>query len=136
MKFNQDSQGSAYFVHAYGPGEITVAGPGLPGADGKVERQVEIRTRSTVISANRMLEWAPQSYDTLKEEDFEVLATLEPELVVFGSGQTLRFPPHALLKRLIARRIGFEVMDTGAACRTYNILASEGRNVVAALLMI
>ena len=58
-----------------------------------------------------------------------------PELVVFGSGTRLRFAPPALLRGLMARRIGVETMDTAAACRTYNILAGEGRRVVAALLL-
>ncbi|MDP1968057.1 MAG: MTH938/NDUFAF3 family protein, partial [Burkholderiaceae bacterium] len=55
--------------------------------------------------------------------------------VIFGSGQRLRFPPTPWLQALIGRRIGLETMDTGAACRTYNILAGEGRSVVAALLL-
>jgi uncharacterized protein len=62
------------------------------------------------------------------------LLRLRPELVVFGSGARLRFPPTALLRSLIDARIGIETMDTAAACRTYNVLASERRAVVAALL--
>jgi len=54
--------------------------------------------------------------------------------VIFGSGERLRFPKPALLRTLIERRVGFEAMDTAAACRTYNVLVSEGRNVIAALL--
>ena len=60
---------------------------------------------------------------------------LEPELVVFGSGERLRFAAPALLRGLIERRIGVETMDTAAACRTFNVLAGEGRCVVAALLL-
>jgi uncharacterized protein len=59
---------------------------------------------------------------------------LSPELIFFGSGARLRFPKPAILKALMARRIGFETMDTPAACRTYNVLLAEGRAVVAALL--
>jgi len=59
---------------------------------------------------------------------------LAPELVIFGSGSRLRFPKPVLLQPLMARRIGFETMDTAAACRTYNVLLAEGRAVVAALL--
>ena len=61
-------------------------------------------------------------------------AALSPELVIFGSGSRLRFPKPALLQPLMTRRIGFETMDTAAACRTYNVLLAEGRAVVAALL--
>ena len=63
------------------------------------------------------------------------LADMKPELVIFGSGTRLRFPPPAFLRGLMDQRIGLETMDTLAACRTYNILAGEGRHVVAALLI-
>ena len=59
---------------------------------------------------------------------------LKPELVIFGSGSRIRFVRPALLRALIERRIGIETMDTGAACRTYNVLLAEGRSVLAALL--
>ena len=59
---------------------------------------------------------------------------LEPDLVIFGSGARLRFISAALYRCLIEARVGFETMDTAAACRTYNVLAAEGRSVVAALL--
>ena len=64
-----------------------------------------------------------------------MLAALEAEVVIFGSGSRIRFPPPAWLKPLIEKRLGLETMDTQAACRTYNILAGEGRNVIAALLL-
>jgi len=63
------------------------------------------------------------------------LVGLRPELVLFGSGTRLRFPPPAFLRSLMAQRIGMETMDTLAACRTYNILAGEGRHVLVALLI-
>jgi uncharacterized protein len=63
------------------------------------------------------------------------LLACKPELIVFGSGNKLRFAPPALMRSLMAARIGVETMDTLAACRTYNILAGEGRHVLAALLI-
>jgi uncharacterized protein len=60
---------------------------------------------------------------------------MKPELVLFGTGEHLRFPDAKLLARLSAARIGTEVMDTRAACRTYNILAEEGRDVAAAMII-
>ena len=66
--------------------------------------------------------------------DFEALLAIGPELVVFGSGRVFRFPDPRIMAAFSQRRIGFEVMDTPAACRTYNVLMSEGRNVAAALL--
>jgi uncharacterized protein len=78
--------------------------------------------------------WPPGRFEQLTQADFDGLLEHSPEIVIFGSGSRLRFPQPALLRTLIDRRVGFESMDTAAACRTYNVLASEGRNVVAALL--
>ena len=79
--------------------------------------------------------WAPAGFAGLVPSDFEHLLAFEPEIVVFGSGTRLRFPPPAFLRALMEKRIGIETMDTLAACRTYNILAGEGRRVIAALLI-
>jgi uncharacterized protein len=78
--------------------------------------------------------WAVDDFAKLGAEHFEVIAGLNPELVIFGSGSRIRFPRPALLQALMSRRIGLETMDTAAACRTYNVLLAEGRSVVAALL--
>jgi uncharacterized protein len=78
--------------------------------------------------------WPPGSFEELTQAHFDGLLEHNPELVIFGSGSRLRFLQPALLRTLIDRRVGFETMDTAAACRTYNVLVSEGRNVVAALL--
>jgi uncharacterized protein len=80
-------------------------------------------------------DWRVQNFESLTPEDIGELALLKPELVLFGTGEHLRFPDPKLLARLAAIRIGAEVMDTRAACRTYNILAEEGRNVAAALII-
>jgi len=79
--------------------------------------------------------WSPADFDALTQAHFDEVLQLQPELVIFGSGARLRFPPPALLRGLIARRVGVESMDSAAACRTYNVLVSEGRTVVAALLL-
>jgi uncharacterized protein len=79
--------------------------------------------------------WKVTQFTELGASDFEVLTTMGAELVIFGSGKRLRFPQPIWLKSLIERGIGVETMDTAAACRTYNILASEGRKVVAALII-
>ena len=78
--------------------------------------------------------WPVDSFDALDASHFEMLAALRPQLVIFGSGARLRFPPPRLLAGLIGARIGVEAMDTPAACRTYNVLLAEGRSVLAALL--
>ena len=79
--------------------------------------------------------WAPARFEDLAAEHFAELVPAGAAVVVFGSGGRLRFPPASLLRALIEAGIGVETMDTAAACRTYNVLASEGRAVLAALLV-
>ena len=121
MKFQQD-RFDAPSITAHGPGWLRV-------------EQTTV-THSLVISAQGGHQaWNCQSFEDLSAAHFAQLAELDAEVVIFGSGQRLRFPHPAWLKPLIAKRIGLETMDTLAACRTYNILAGEGRRVVAALLL-
>jgi len=82
-----------------------------------------------------VLDWQAADLASLGPEHFDRVLALKPEVVIFGSGAQLRFVSPALLRSLIDARIGVETMDTAAACRTYNVLASEGREVVAALLL-
>jgi uncharacterized protein len=82
-----------------------------------------------------VLRWAPSAPEALTVADFDAVLALAPELVIFGSGPRQKFVSPALMRALIDRRIGVETMDTPAACRTYNVLVSEGRAVVAALLV-
>jgi len=79
--------------------------------------------------------WAPSGFDGLAEADFVHLLSYKPEVVLFGAGSAIRFPHPRLIRALTETRIGLEAMDTPAACRTFNILAAEGRAVVAALLV-
>lgn len=87
--------------------------------------------------------WNCRRFEELGAADFAALLAppaespnaTRPELVIFGSGLKLRFPKPEWLQALIQAGIGLETMDTAAACRTYNVLASEGRHVVAALLL-
>ena len=79
--------------------------------------------------------WPVKHFADLAEVHFEQVLALRPELVVFGSGARLRFARPAIYRALIDARIGVETMDVAAACRTYNVLASEGRAVLAALLL-
>ena len=76
-----------------------------------------------------------KDFSSLDIVHFETILDLKPELVLFGSGNVFRFPPLPLTQPLIDHGIGLEVMDTAAACRTYTVLASEGRQVVAALIV-
>jgi uncharacterized protein len=107
---------------AYGPGYVAVNG---------------VRHESSlVVLPDRIMEnWGVGSCETLTQGDVEALVLLKPELVLLGTGDALFFPHPRLLAPLAAAGIGVEVMDTRAACRTYNILAEEGRNVAAALVI-
>ncbi len=79
--------------------------------------------------------WPVTSIETLDAKQIDFLIGFAPEILLLGTGARQRFPVPAVLKNLMAARIGLEVMDTPAACRTYNILSAEGRNVVAAVLV-
>ncbi len=79
--------------------------------------------------------WDVADFDALTPAHFEALLEFKPEIVLLGTGAGLRFPAPALTHPLAAAAIGFEAMDTKAACRTYNILVAEGRQVVAAMLI-
>ena len=113
-------------ILGYGPGWI---GLGSNGVAEKVERSIVIGSRG------EKFDWNCASFENLTEEHFTQLAASQPELVIFGSGARLRFAPPASMRGLMQKRIGIETMDTLAACRTYNILAGEGRRVIAALLI-
>ena len=86
-------------------------------------------------SRGEKFDWNCKRFEDLTEEHFTHLVATQPELVIFGSGARLRFAPPAFMRALMQKRIGIETMDTLAACRTYNVLAGEGRQVIAALLI-
>ncbi len=121
MKLHPDSV-SATTISSYGPGWIGIGGE---------------RVGASVVLGSRgqRFAWNCDDFLRLGPDHFRQLAELDTELVIFGSGARLRFPQAAWLQALIARGIGVETMDTQAACRTYNILVAEGRNVAAALLI-
>ncbi len=108
-------------------------------------RQVErglIRVGSEIVTENVILfrdtirrGWKPDDVANLKEEDLAELIAEEPEILLFGSGWQSLLPPRDLVFALARKGIGFEIMDTPAACRTFNILVSEGRDVAAVLLI-
>ena len=109
----------------------------LRSADGALARvnERELR-RSFVLSPESLVEdWRPRAIDELEPVDMDAILALEPALVLLGSGASLRFPPAAVLATCLTRGIGIEVMDNAAAARTFNLLAGEGRRVVAAFLI-
>lgn len=147
MQFNLEIDRHHYAIRAYGPGTITVTLPrdsdepapnalDAIGPDATRVRQ-EVLDHSAVITPARLVRnWPPQHFEDLRPEHMAVLVELAPEIVLLGSGADLRWPPADVTAPLTAAGIGFEVMNTAAACRTYNILMGDGRKVAAALLMI
>lgn len=122
MRFSLDFTDEDHLIRGYGEGCVVVGERELRG--------------SVLLGAGRIDPWAPQDFDQLEDRHFATIAELEPELVIVGTGARQRFPHPRLIRPLLERGIGVEVMDTGAACRTYNVILAEGRRVVAALIMI
>lgn len=147
MQFNQDLDLQRYSIRSYAPGEISVLVPWQETdnpsvvtpltANEAIRLQTKTLTHSLIITpASLIADWAPQHFEELQPTHFATLAGLQAEVVIMGTGARLQWPDLELLEPLYRRSIGFEVMDTGAACRTYNILMYEGRRVAAALFMI
>ncbi|HZZ10450.1 MAG TPA: Mth938-like domain-containing protein [Paraburkholderia sp.] len=122
MKLHQDSSGALNTVTGYGAGYVEI---NLVRHSGSI----------LVLPDAPVVAWPVTAFDALTAEHFAMLIDAAPEVVVFGSGARLRFPHPRLTAALAAKRIGVETMDFKAACRTYNILMSEGRKVAAALLI-
>ena len=109
---------------------ITGYGPGWIGLDGE-----KISSPVVVGSRGERFDFPCDSIDALPQADLSQILDCRPEVLVLGSGDRLRFPHPSVPARLAAAGIGLETMDTPAACRTYNILAGEGRHVLAVLLI-
>lgn len=122
MKFTLDQPSTINVVRGHGPGTIRIGDRAF--------------SRSLIVTSTTLIEdWRPQSIQDLQVTDLEPLLRLRPEVLLIGSGAGQVFPDRAMLAALHLARLGFEIMDTGAACRTYNVLVAEGRDVAAALII-
>lgn len=122
MKISQETAAGRNLFTGYGAGYV------------EVNRVRHVA--SLVVSGDRVVtDWPARSIEELTADHFAAILELSPEIVLLGSGSTFRFPDPSRLAPLRDARVGVEVMDTPAACRTYNILLGEGRNVVAALIV-
>ncbi len=121
MKLQAD-QARGPSLTGYGPGWIAINGD-------------KVMHSMLLSSMGHRQAWGCDGFEQMGTAQFDCLADWGAELVLFGSGERLRFPQAQWLSSLYARRIGVETMDTPAACRTFNFLAAEGRKVVAALLV-
>ncbi|MBU3587005.1 Mth938-like domain-containing protein [Polynucleobacter sp. 31A-FELB] len=122
MKLQSDPHSGANTITGYGDGYIEI-------------NKIPYSHAVLLSSDGEILEWAIKSFEDLSPADFTQMAALKPELIIIGTGKRQRFPKPELLKTLIEAKIGFEVMDSQAACRTYNILVGEGRQVLLALIV-
>jgi len=120
VKLHASVPRAAHTVTAYGDDYVMVDG--------------ERHEKSVLVTAESVSDWAPSSFASLKQEDFEELARLGVDIVLLGTGRRQRFPHPSLSAALASARVGLEVMDAKAACRTYNILVAEERKVALALL--
>ena len=119
-----------FHVSSFAGHLVTGSGPGWVRIGATTYHQGVVLTSSTVQEG-----WGAAGFDGLTPDDFESLLDTNPEVVLLGTGRAIRFPHPRLTQALANAGVGVEVMDTAAACRTYNILAAEGRRVTAALLL-
>ena len=122
MKFAQDNQDEGFVITAYGENSISI--------NGKSFKQSLIITR-TKLNEN----WELSAIELLQADHINQILAFKPELIIIGTGDKLIFPAVEVYSGIIEHGIGVDFMDTRAACRTYNILMSEGRDVVAGLIL-
>lgn len=122
MELNLDTGEGRYQIRAYTNDFIQI-------------NEQKIRN-SLIVMPDKLIEsWPPHSISDLTEQYLQIITDLHPSIVLLGSGEKLAFPDPQLLNVFYQKNIGIEVMNNGAACRTYSVLMSEGRKVAAALLM-
>ena len=122
MKIERDDAGGRNTFTGHGEGYVEVNG--------------KRHSSSLVVGGERIVtDWPATSMESLTADHLAAIVELKPEIVLLGTGTKFTFPDQSLLAPLYKAGIGVEAMDTPAACRTYNILLGEGRNVVAALIV-
>jgi len=121
MEFSLDKGEATYYIHSYRDGIITVNNQ-------TYDFPIVVMPRELLVP------WGPDSFETLSAEHFELILEFSPQVVLVGTGKILRYPHPATFTALMTQNIGFEVMNTAAACRTYAVLMAEGRRVACALL--
>ncbi|MBV8803131.1 MAG: hypothetical protein JO131_09290, partial [Gammaproteobacteria bacterium] len=114
MSLTLDDNHATYQIRAYQPGSIQI--------------NEQIFHKSIIVMANQLIsDWTPQLFKELTSESLAIFLKLHPDILLIGTGGTLQFPPAVVYGELINAGIGVEIMDTHAACRTYNALTAENR---------
>lgn len=117
MKFEEDQNEALYRITGYESEGINING--------------RLFSHSLILAPNALVEdWKPEIYSQLTEDDLDPIYALKPEVIIIATGKSQVFPSREILKRLAKEQIGYEIMSTEAACRTFNIIMSEGRNIV------
>lgn len=122
MKFSEDMGGATYRITGYGEAWVAV--------------NYERLTNSFLIGSQTLIsDWQPQTIAALQPTHLDALFAIGAEVILIGTGKNQQFPPAEVWKTLVQNGVGFEVMTTAAACRTYNVLLSEARRVAAAFFL-
>lgn len=141
MQINQDYNTSAYTFRSYGQGKAEIFDPLGENSIVSPDTAAAVANVRTLTSSLLMLpeklveDFAPGNLDELTAEHLKPLLEHKPELLILGTGEKIRFPKPEVTQVLLTRGIGVEVMDNGAACRTYNFLTSDLRRVAVVLLI-
>lgn len=122
MKFELESNDSKYRIQSYHPNAAII-----------INRLAY--SHSVLISAQHLSKWSPTSFEEITADSLEEILKLKTTIVLIGTGETLKFPQQSLLIPFMKAGVGFEIMNTSAACRTFEVLASEGRSVAAGLIL-
>jgi len=122
MKFAEDDNHSKYKITGYESDGVEI--------NGIMHKQSFILSPMELVN-----DWKPQELSSLTVEHFDEFYTMKPEVIILGTGIKQIFPDREILKYLVQNRIGYEIMDTQAACRTFNIIMAEGRNVVSGMFI-
>lgn len=137
MQIHQDINPAAISIRRYQEGVVHIIHPITErDAEGKpIVNQQQLQNSAVIIGDKLIEDWPVATFEELSAQHLEMLLDLQPEVILVGTGDQLRFPPPGTAQKLLAAGIGVEYMDVGAACRTYNILSAEGRHVAAALIL-
>lgn len=122
IELRQDSPSGQYHIRGYKPNEVLI-------------NDTTYRNSLIVCAHTLIDDWRPLTIADLNASDWEAIIALKPKVVLLGTGNTLVFPATEILAPLIEHKIGYEIMDNAAACRTFTVLMAEDRQVVCALLI-
>lgn len=122
MKFELESNDSKYRIQSYHPNVALI-----------INRVAY--SHSVLVSSQYLSKWSPTTFEEITEESLEEIIKLKTSVILIGTGEKLQFPKQSLLVPLMKAGVGFEIMNTSAACRTFEVLAADGRSVAAALIL-